>query len=348
MEKLTQRHNRLEPVSLDKCDNERCASTQFLKYKRNQLGDQQEHLKKFCTVLPVFGFNRANCDPNLIKPICYPFLLTNATLNLWSSRKRTNSSRSSLVIFNYWIYWTFLAEQQALIHSRRHLKLQKQKKFSLTNGLITLTKCKIQNLLRMTPSTVIFVAVVLLKQNTTTLLFHWEVEIPQKGLLSNWDHQSHNLQELRTINSSNNHGSTEKRIHWKIFLRSYNNEDVLLWTLKAMQKMIAFYHEKNTDMLKLGFTLQNLANICPHKPTDTKFYPFKEPEKDLLEKNEKMLLLVLLLYLHAKKLLMRPLFESLQTYANQLLGLMLANYIHIHCFDQGQPDFIRIEISIQR
>ena len=70
----------------------------------------------------------------------------------------------------------------------------------------------------------------------------------------------------------------------KIFLRSYNNEDVLVWTLKAMQKMIAFYHEKNIDMLKFGFTLQNLANICPHKPTDTKFYLFKEPEKDLLEK----------------------------------------------------------------
>ena len=38
-------------------------------------------------------------------------------------------------------------------------------------------------------------------------------------------------------------------------------------------------------MLKLGCTLPNLANICSHKSTDAKFYPFTEGHKDLLEKN---------------------------------------------------------------
>ena len=51
-----------------------------------------------------------------------------------------------------------------------------------------------------------------------------------------------------------------------------------------MQKMIAFYHDKDIDMLKLGCTLPNLANICLHKSTDAKFYPFTEGDKDLLEK----------------------------------------------------------------
>ena len=37
-------------------------------------------------------------------------------------------------------------------------------------------------------------------------------------------------------------------------------------------------------MLKLGCTLPNLANICLHKSTDAKFYPFTEGVKDLLEK----------------------------------------------------------------
>ena len=37
-------------------------------------------------------------------------------------------------------------------------------------------------------------------------------------------------------------------------------------------------------MLKLGFTLPNLANICLHKSTDAKFYPFTEGDKNLLEK----------------------------------------------------------------
>ena len=70
---------------------------------------------------------------------------------------------------------------------------------------------------------------------------------------------------------------------FKDFLRWYNNKDVVP-TLEAMQKMIAFYHDKDIDMLKLGCTLPNLANICLHKSTDAKFYPFTEADKDLLEK----------------------------------------------------------------
>ena len=48
--------------------------------------------------------------------------------------------------------------------------------------------------------------------------------------------------------------------------------------------MIAFYHDKNSDMLKLRCTLRNLANICLHKSTDAKFYPFTEGDEDLLDK----------------------------------------------------------------
>ena len=70
---------------------------------------------------------------------------------------------------------------------------------------------------------------------------------------------------------------------FKDFLRWYNNKDVVP-TLEALQKLIAFYHNKDIDMLKLGCTLPNLANICLHKSTDAKFYPFTEGDKDLLEK----------------------------------------------------------------
>ena len=67
------------------------------------------------------------------------------------------------------------------------------------------------------------------------------------------------------------------------FPRWYNNKDVVP-TLEAMQKKIVFYHNKGIDMLKLGCTLPNLANICLHKSTDSKFYQFTESDKDLLEK----------------------------------------------------------------
>ena len=48
--------------------------------------------------------------------------------------------------------------------------------------------------------------------------------------------------------------------------------------------MIAFYHDKDIDMLKLGCTLPNLANNCLHNYTHAKFYQLTERDKDLLEK----------------------------------------------------------------
>ena len=63
---------------------------------------------------------------------------------------------------------------------------------------------------------------------------------------------------------------------------------------------------------------------------------------------QKLLLLVFLTFSRAKQLLMELLFESLQTYANQLSRFMLANFIHIRCVNPSASVFIRIGISIQR
>ena len=70
---------------------------------------------------------------------------------------------------------------------------------------------------------------------------------------------------------------------FKDFLPWFKNKDVVP-TLEAMPKVIAFYHDKDMDMLKLGCTLPNLANVCLHKCTGAKFYPFTEGDKDLSEK----------------------------------------------------------------
>ena len=74
LEKLTQRHNRREQEDLDDCDNETCSSTQFLQIQKKQLIDLQEHLDLYCNVLPVFGFNSAKYDLNLIKHFLSPLL----------------------------------------------------------------------------------------------------------------------------------------------------------------------------------------------------------------------------------------------------------------------------------
>ena len=54
-----------------------------------------------------------------------------------------------------------------------------------------------------------------------------------------------------------------------------------------MQKKIVFHHNKEIDMLKLGCTLPNLANICLHKSTAAKFYPFTEKDKDFWKRYAK-------------------------------------------------------------
>ena len=70
---------------------------------------------------------------------------------------------------------------------------------------------------------------------------------------------------------------------FKDFLQWYNNKDVVP-PLESMQKMIQFYHNKAIDMLKLGCTLSNLGNICPHKSTNYKFYPICESDEEWCEK----------------------------------------------------------------
>ena len=103
VEKLTQRHIRRKQAGLDGCDNETCTSTQFLQIPKKQLFDPQEPLESCCHVLPIFGFNIAIYDLNLINSVCYPFLLTNVTLNLLLSKKRTSLFRSNSAIFSRWI-----------------------------------------------------------------------------------------------------------------------------------------------------------------------------------------------------------------------------------------------------
>ena len=75
----------------------------------------------------------------------------------------------------------------------------------------------------------------------------------------------------------------EQMTSFKEFLRWYNDKDVVP-TLEAMQKMIAFHHDKDINMLKLGCILPKLAHICLDKSTDAKFYPFTERVENLSEK----------------------------------------------------------------
>ena len=79
LEKLTQHHNRREharfDMNQDDCDNEICASSQFLQIQKHPLFDLQESLERDCNVLLVFGFKSAKYYLNLIKSHLLPILV---------------------------------------------------------------------------------------------------------------------------------------------------------------------------------------------------------------------------------------------------------------------------------
>ena len=60
---------------MDDCDDKTCTFTQFLQIRKKQLIDLQQHLERYCNVLPVFGFNSAKFDLNLIKSYLLPILV---------------------------------------------------------------------------------------------------------------------------------------------------------------------------------------------------------------------------------------------------------------------------------
>ena len=61
-------------------NEEKDASTQFLQMQENQLIELQEHLERYRNVLPVFRFNSAKYDINLIKSYLKPVLINERNL----------------------------------------------------------------------------------------------------------------------------------------------------------------------------------------------------------------------------------------------------------------------------
>ena len=87
LESLTERRWRNQRAFQfeDQCfedDNEdKDVSAQFLQMQKNQLIELQEHLERYCNVLPVFGFNSAKYDINLMKSYLLPILINERNMD---------------------------------------------------------------------------------------------------------------------------------------------------------------------------------------------------------------------------------------------------------------------------
>ena len=64
--------------------------------QKNRLMDSQEHFNRYCNVLPVFGFESAKYDINLIKSYLLPYLVYERDIEP-TVRKKANQ----FVSFNF-------------------------------------------------------------------------------------------------------------------------------------------------------------------------------------------------------------------------------------------------------
>ena len=256
------------------------------RYKKNQLIDLQESLERYCNVLPVFGFNSAKYDLNLIKSFLLPILVNERDIESTVIKKANQFISFKFGDIQLLDIMNFLGGATKLDSFLKAYKTSKTKGFFLYECFDHPHKMqrtelfpyddfysKIHSCNPLEAECTDFVN--LLQSGLTTEQAVVKLKVSKPPPIGNESYQY--LQHI---------WKQEQMSSFKDFLRGYNNRDIVT-TLEAMQKMIAFHHDKDIDMLNLGCTLPNLANVCLHKFTDAKFYPFTEGDKDLLEKVRK-------------------------------------------------------------
>ena len=242
LEKLTQRHNRREQSNLDDCDNETCASNQFLQFQKNQLIALQESLERYCNVLPVFGFNGAKYDINLIKLCLLPILINERDIEPTVIKKANQFISFKFGDFQLVDIMNFRGGATSLDSFLKAYKTSETKGCLPYEWFDHPDKMQITELppydsfySRLRSCNALEAEntdyVNLLKSGMTTEQAVVKLKLskpPPTGI--------ENYQYLQKI------WKQEQMSSFKDFLRWYNNKDVVP-TLEAMQKMIAFYHD---------------------------------------------------------------------------------------------------------
>ena len=108
-----------------------------------------------------------------------------------------------------------------------------------------------------------------------------------------------------------------------------------------MQKMLASYHKKGIDMFKLGCTLPNSANLCLHKSTSAKFYPFTETDKDLLQKIREDMAGRPSIVFTRKAVVDETFIRNSRKICKSIVGITQASFIPILCVSPCHRDYTR-------
>ena len=242
-------------------NEEKDASTQFLQMQKNQLIELQEHLERYCNVLPVFGFNSAKYDINLIKSYLLPILINERNMEPIVIKKTNQFVSFKFGDAQLLDIMDFLGGATSLDSFPKAHKTAETKGFfpyewfecpqKMNNSELPPYDALFSKLCRVNPLEKDYSDY----QNLLSSGLKFEEALSKKKFSKPPPSGEENYQNLLDIWNHVNMCTVED------FLRWYNNKDVVA-TLEAMQKMLAFYHKKGIDMLKLGCTLPNLANIC--------------------------------------------------------------------------------------
>ena len=292
LEQLNQRRNRVERVSnfVDDCvvedeeEEENALSTQVLQMmQKNQLIDLQEHFERYCNVLPVFGFNSAKYDINLIKSYLLPILVNERDIEPTVIQKANQFVSYKFGDIQLLDIMNLLGGATSFDSFLKAYKTKETKGFFPYEWFDCPEKMNNKEL----PPYESFFSI-LRKSNPLEKDYNDFQNLVNSGLTTEQAVSKLRMDRKPPTGAENysylqSIWVSERTKSFKHFLKWYNNIEVVS-TLEAMQKMNEFYHQKEIDMLKLGCTLPNLANICLHKSTDSKIYPFTENDKDLLEK----------------------------------------------------------------
>ena len=290
LEQLNQRHSQRERVIdydndeyFNNTVEENELSTQFLQMQENHLIDLQEDFESFCNTLPVFGFKSAKYDIKLIKSYLLPSFVNKRQIEPAVIKKANQFVSFKIGDVQLLDIMNFLGGATSLYSFLKAYKTEETKGFFPYEWFDNPEKL---NNKKLPPNDSFFSK--LRNINPLEKDYNDFENLTTSGLSSEQAVGKLRLNKIPPTDGKNYAYLVSIWVSYglksfKDFLMWCNNKDVVP-TLDARQKMIEFYHQKEIDMLKLGCTLPNLANICLHKSTDSKFYPFPESNKDLLEK----------------------------------------------------------------
>ena len=261
-------------------------SIQFLRIQKNQLIDLKQHLERYVNTLPVFGFNSGRYDLNLIKSYLIPYLIRDKEQETSVIKKANDFISFKFGDVQFLDIMKFLGGATTLDSFRKAYKASETKGFFPHEWFDNPDKLDFPEL---PPYEAFFSK---LRNNNPLDKDFVDYEKLRKSGFD--EQQALKKLQIQTVPPSGLDNYNYLQETWKKngmtvfkdFLKWYNNKDVVP-TLEAMQKMIQFYHNKGIDMLKLGCPLPNLANICLHKSTNYKFYPFAKVIKTCVKKLER-------------------------------------------------------------